>query len=151
MCLVGGVVGQSSWTSCFLSSLFYHTLSCINHSVCCSVLLMAHIIRPIYCYVLRSWPKMPETSIANTSLLTVPKMKQGVSLAPPSLPPPSIENLRNHVFRGDGNKQNKMSSCNVYELFEHLFRSHHLTVSMYDRVRPFSFVSNLSSNLSLKL
>ena len=77
-------------------------------------------------------------------------MEQGVSLAPPSLPPPSIENLRNHVFPGDGNKENKMSSCNVYELFEH-FRSHYLTVSMYDRVRPFSFVLNLSSNLSLKL
>ena len=35
-------------------------------------------------------------------------------------------------------------------MFEHLFRSHHVTVLMYDRVRPFSFVLNLSGNLSLK-
>ena len=43
-----------------------------------------------------------------------------------------------------------MSSWNVCEVFEHLFRSRYVAVSMYDKVRPFSLVLNLSGNLSLK-
>ena len=46
-------------------------------------------------------------------------------------------------------KQSKISSRNVCEVFEYLLCSYRITVSMYDRVRPF-FVLNLSDNLSLK-
>lgn len=47
-------------------------------------------------------------------------------------------------------KQSKMSRWNVYEVFEHLLCSHRVMVSMYDRVRPFFFVLNLSDKLFLK-
>ena len=71
------------------------------------------------------------------------------------LPPSNliVGNLRNQVRRCSRQntefKQSKMSSWNVCEVFEHLFRSHRVMVSMYDRVRLF-FVLNLSDNLSLK-
>ena len=44
-------------------------------------------------------------------------------------------------------KQSKMSSWNVYGVFEHLFRSHRVTVSMYDR--KFWFYHSLSLNWPL--
>ena len=95
-CLVGGVVGQRSWTSYFLSLLFYHTLSCINHPVCCLVLLMVYKTNVLLCPAILA--KNIWDSVANASLLNRTKDGTG-NITRCSFPPPSINVASRHRVR----------------------------------------------------